>query len=107
MITVKYLSVEDDFSEVLKSLKESLNEHYTGYLDDYNKAPYGIDSTAVYNEDSVLLDIKLFDPFHKVANGIYTDYNGDTNWLRSYCDNEELMREGGLSEEEIEEIQSL
>lgn len=107
MITIKYLSEEANYNEVLEVLKNALGEHYIGDLDDYNHAPYGIDAVAVYNEEGTLLDIRLFDPYHKVADGIYTNFNGDSNWLLSYCDNEDLMREGGISEEDIETISEL
>lgn len=107
MITIKYLSENENYNEVLEVLKSALGEHYTGYLDDYNYAPYGIDAVAVYDEEGTLLDIRLFDPYHKVADGIHTDFNGDSNWLYSYCDNEDIMREGGISEEDIKTISEL
>lgn len=105
MITIKTLS--ENYDEVINDLKSLLGENHTGYLDDYNHAPYGINATAVYNEQDTLLDIKLFDPYHKVADGIFTNSNGDSGWLLSYCDNEGLMREGGLSDEDIEKITDL
>lgn len=92
---------------MLEALKEALGDHYTGFLDDYEYCPYGIDAVAVYDENETLLDIRVFDPYHKVVDGVYTNSNGDSNWLYSYCDNEEYMRDGGLSEEEIEEINNL
>lgn len=104
MITIKTLS--ENFSEVLSSVKEALADHYTGILDEYAHAPYGIDATAVY-QDGCLLDVKIFDPYQKLSSGIYINANGHSSWLMSYCDNEELMLEGGLSEDEIEEIESL
>lgn len=108
MITIKYLSEEENYKEVLEVLKSTLNEHYTGYLDNYNYAPYGIDAVAVYDGEGTLLDIRLFDPYHKVADGIYTNFNGDTNWLLEYCDNETLMRESScISDEDIETINEL
>lgn len=105
MIQIKMLS--EYFSEVIGDLKTALGGNYTGYLDQFKHAPFGIDATAVYNEENTLLDIRLFDPYHKVSDNIYTNFNGDTYWLLNYCDNENLMREGGLSAEDIEEILSL
>lgn len=107
MITIKYLSEKENYNEVLEALKKALDEHYTGCLDDYSYSPYGVDAVAVYNEEGTLLDIRLFDPYHKVAEGIYTNFNGDSNWLLSYCDNETLMRESCISEEDIKTISEL
>lgn len=104
MITIKRLS--ENYPAVLEELKGALDDNYTGYLDDYEHAPYGCEAVAVY-QDGCFIDMKIYDPFHKFTDGTYIDPNGWSNWISGYCDNEDLMIEGKLSDEEIEEISSL
>lgn len=104
MITIKTLS--ENYNEVLEELKETLEDAYIGDLDDYNHAQYGCEAVAVYQDD-VLLDMKIYDPFHKFSTGVYIDSDGWSHWLCCYCDDEDIMSEGGLSDDEIKEILSL
>lgn len=104
MITIEHLS--ENYNSVKGAVAEMLGEHYTGVLENYDHTPYGIDTVLVY-QDNALLDIKVFDPFGKLQTGLYTNHDGWTDWLCSYCSNQELMIEGELSKNEIKQISEL
>lgn len=110
MITVKYLSEKDDYEEVRNCLYEAIPGHIKELpenFEDFSKE-YGVsvDATAVYWEDGTFLDVKLFDPHHFVTD-VYTNCNGHTYWLTDFCEDRQVMRESGLSKEDIKEILSL
>lgn len=106
MIELKYLSDEENYTELAKILKKILEKHYTGILDKEKEAPYWVDAIAVYKDDA-FLDIRLFDPYLEMVRGVPISQNGYSDWLCHVCDNENEMIGRGLSPHEINRLKNL
>lgn len=47
-----------------------------------------LDAEIVTDEDGTLYDYRIFDPYHKLGGGIYTNFDGWSHWRNQYQDNE-------------------
>ncbi len=106
MIEIKYLSDNENYTEIAKALKNVLGEHYTGALKKEKEAPYWVDAIAVY-QDGALLDIRLFDPYLELVKGIPISLKGYSDWLCRICDDEKGMIGKGFSSREIVMLRNL
>jgi len=106
MIEIKYLSDEENYATVLEALKGVLGKRYTGSLNKEKYPPYWVDAIAVYKDDE-LFDIQLYDPYDEVAHGVFKQENGRSEWLYHLCDDDDKMKQEGLSPNEANRIKSL
>lgn len=106
MIEIKYLSDNENYTEITNVLENLLGQHYTGALKKEEKVPYWVDAIAVYADD-ILLDIRLFDPYWIMVNGIPISQKGYSDWLCHICDNENEMVVRGFSLYEITRLRNL
>lgn len=47
-----------------------------------------LDAELVTDEDGTLYDYRIFDPQHRLGGGIYTNFDGWSEWRNQYQDNE-------------------
>lgn len=45
-----------------------------------------LDAEIVTDEDGTLYDYRIFDPYHKLGGGIYTNFDGWSHWQMAYED---------------------
>ena len=68
----------------MEEFGETYNPAYlTG---EYSDDDAEVGAEVVLDEDGNLCDIRVFDPYKRVPNGVYINPDGWSNWLYSYED---------------------
>lgn len=92
----QYLSelTEGKRNEIIREVDSNFGENSADDLravvnawEEYS--PSVVDAEIVTDEnDTSIYDYRIFDPHHYGESDIYTDFNGWSNWLCEYWDNE-------------------
>lgn len=86
--------IRKHFSELPKGQQKSIIEGFSLYYNaDYLTGKYhnNIDAEVVVDENGILYDIRVYDPFNIVpqlecTSHVYINPDGWSNWLYGYCD---------------------